>query len=174
LQAENCGLLLLEGLAQVLMRDAELGQLPVEPRDFFVPLLEGRLRPLECGVLLLESALGLFPRQALTLEGGPSLSEGSSLLLKLSVCLLARILLLLEPSFCRGEGDGLVSQASPQQLGLLSFLLGLALPGSRPLEGGAVLLKLSSSGSQPPLELRRHNLHCGRIPTRLPQRLVPL
>jgi hypothetical protein len=61
-QAENRGLLLLEGLAQILMRNAELGQLPVELRYFFVPLLEGRLRPLECGALLLESALGLFPR----------------------------------------------------------------------------------------------------------------
>jgi hypothetical protein len=46
-QARNCGLLLLEGLAQVLVRDADLGQLPVEPRDFFIPLREGRLRPLE-------------------------------------------------------------------------------------------------------------------------------
>jgi hypothetical protein len=52
-QAENHGFLLLEGLAQVLVRDAELGQLPVEPRDFFVPLLEGCLRPLEYGALLL-------------------------------------------------------------------------------------------------------------------------
>jgi hypothetical protein len=52
-QAENHGFLLLEGLAQVLVRDAELDQLPVEPRDFFVPLLEGCLRPLECGALLL-------------------------------------------------------------------------------------------------------------------------
>jgi hypothetical protein len=72
-QAENRGFLLLEGLAQVLVRDAELGQLPVEPGDFFIPLLEGRLRPLECGALLLESTLGLFPRQALALEGGLSL-----------------------------------------------------------------------------------------------------
>jgi hypothetical protein len=61
-QGENRGFLLLEGLAQILVRDAELVSLPVEPRDFFVPLLEGCLRPLECGALLLESALGLFPR----------------------------------------------------------------------------------------------------------------
>jgi hypothetical protein len=62
LQVENRGLLLLEGLAQVLVQDAELGQLPVEPRDLVVPLLENRLCPLECGELLLESALRLFSR----------------------------------------------------------------------------------------------------------------
>jgi hypothetical protein len=46
---------------QVFMRDAELGQLPVEPRDLVIPLLEGRPHPLKCGVLLLELALRLFP-----------------------------------------------------------------------------------------------------------------
>jgi hypothetical protein len=122
----------------------------------------------------LEAALGLFPRQALTLEGDLSLSEGGSLLLKLNARLLARILLPLEPLLRRGEGGGLVSQAGPQQLGLLSFLLSLTLPGSRPLEGGAVLLELSSGGSQLPLEFRRRNLHRGRILTRLPQCLVSL
>jgi hypothetical protein len=136
-----------------------LGQLPVKPRDFFVPLLKGRLRPLECGALLLESALGLFPRQEFTLESGPSLSEGGSLLLKLSARLLARILLPLEPLLRQGKGGVLVRQAGPQQLGLLSLLLGLALPGPRPLEGGIVLLELSSGGSQLPLEFRRCNLH---------------
>jgi hypothetical protein len=39
---------------------------------------------------LLESALSLFPRQALALEGGPSLGEGSPLLLELSLRLAAR------------------------------------------------------------------------------------
>jgi hypothetical protein len=74
-----------------------LDQLPIEPRDFFIPLLEGRLCPLECRALQLELALCLLPRQTLTLEGDPSVSEGSSLLLKLSTRLLARILLPLEP-----------------------------------------------------------------------------
>jgi hypothetical protein len=40
-QVTDRGLLLLEGLAQVLVRDAELDQLPVEPRDIVVPLLKG-------------------------------------------------------------------------------------------------------------------------------------
>jgi hypothetical protein len=170
LQAENRGLLLLEGLAQVLVRDAELGQLPVEPRDLFVPLLEGRLRPLECSALLLESPLGLFPRQALALEGGPSLSEGGPLLLKLSVRLLAHVSLLLKLLLRRGERSSLVFQAGPQQLGLLSLLLGLALPGPHPLKGSTFLLELSSGGSQLPLEFRRRNPHRGHILTRL----VPL
>jgi hypothetical protein len=63
---------------------------------------------------LLELALGLFPRKALTLEGGPSLNEGGSLLLNLSARMLARIPLPLELLFRRGEGSGLVSQAGPQ------------------------------------------------------------
>jgi hypothetical protein len=108
------------------------------------------------------------------LEGSPSLSEGGSLLLKLSARLLARIFLPLELLLRRGEGGGLVRQAGPQQLSLLSFLLNLALPGPRPLEGGVVLLELSLGGSQLPLGFRRHNLHRGHILTRLPQRLVPL
>jgi hypothetical protein len=103
LQAENRGFLLLEGLVQILVRDAELVELPVEPRDFFVPLLEGCLRPLECDALLLESALGLLLRQALVLESGPSLSKGSPLLLELSVRLLARVPLPLKLLLHRGE-----------------------------------------------------------------------
>jgi hypothetical protein len=42
------------GLALILVGDAQLVQLPVKPRDFFIPQLEGRLRLLERGALLLE------------------------------------------------------------------------------------------------------------------------
>jgi hypothetical protein len=46
---------------------------------------------------LLVSALRLFQRQTLVLEGGPSLSKGDPLLLELSLRLLARVALLLKP-----------------------------------------------------------------------------
>jgi hypothetical protein len=39
----------------------------------------------------LDQALGLLSRQTLALEGGPSLSKGGSLLLELSLRLLARV-----------------------------------------------------------------------------------
>jgi hypothetical protein len=54
LQVEDRGLLLLEGLAQIFVRNADLDQLPVEPRHLVLPLLKGHPRPLERGVLLLE------------------------------------------------------------------------------------------------------------------------
>jgi hypothetical protein len=72
---------------------------------------------------LLESALGLFPRQTLALEGGPSLSKGGPLLLELSLRLMAFMPLLLKPLLRRGKGGGLVRQASPQLLDLLGLLL---------------------------------------------------
>jgi hypothetical protein len=54
LQVKDRGLLLLEGLAQIFVRNADLDQFPVEPRHLVLPLLEGGLRPLERGALLLE------------------------------------------------------------------------------------------------------------------------
>jgi hypothetical protein len=129
--------MLLEGQAQVLVRDAELGQLPVEPRDIVIPLLEGRLCPLKCGALLLEPTL-LFPRQMLALEGGPGLGKGGPLLLELGLRPLACALFLLELLLRRGERGGLVGQAGPQLLRLLGLLFSLALPSSRSLESRAV------------------------------------
>jgi hypothetical protein len=54
------------------------------------------LRTFECGAFLLKEALGLFTRQALVLEGGLSLSKSDSLLLELSIRLLARVPLPLK------------------------------------------------------------------------------
>jgi hypothetical protein len=144
-QVTDRGLLLLEGLAQVLVRDAELDQLPVELRDLVFPLLEGRLRPLEHGVLLLEPTQRPLSRQAFPLERSPGLSEGSLLLLKLGLRLLARGLLLTELLLHRGKCGGLVRQGRPQPLGLLGLLLGQTLPGPCTLEGRAVLLELGTS-----------------------------
>jgi hypothetical protein len=91
------------------------------------------LRPLERGVLLLKPTQHLLPRQAFLLKCSPGLGEGSPLLLKLGLCLLARGLLLTELLLRRGERGGLVRQGCPQPLGLLGPLLGLTLPGPRPL-----------------------------------------
>jgi hypothetical protein len=107
-QVTDRGLLLLEGLAQVLVRDAELDQLPIELRGLVLPLLEGLLRPLERGTLLLEPTQRLLSRQAFSLERSPILGEGSPLLLKLGLLLLARGLLLTELLLHRGESGSLV------------------------------------------------------------------
>jgi hypothetical protein len=113
LQAKDRGLLFPDSLALILERDAQLGQLPVNPRDFVVPLLEGRPHPLERGTLLVKQTLGLLSHQALALEGGPSLSKGGPLLLELSLSLPARVPLLPKLLLRRGEGGGLVRQAGP-------------------------------------------------------------
>jgi hypothetical protein len=127
------------------MRDTELYQLPVELRGLVLPLLEGRLRPLERGALLLEPTQRLLSRQALLLERSPGLGEGSPLLLKLGFRLLVRGLLLTELLLRHGECGGLVRQGRPQPLGLLGLLPGPTLPGPRALEGRAVLLELGTS-----------------------------
>jgi hypothetical protein len=156
------------------VRDAELGQLPVEPRDLVIPLLEGRLCPLKCGALLLEPAQCPFPRQTLTLEGGPGLGKSGLLLLELGLRKLARDLFLPELLLHRGERGNLVCQASPQPLRLLGPLFCLALPSSRSLEGRAVLLELGPNRGHLGLPLRRQGSRPHQILPRLVLRLVPV
>jgi hypothetical protein len=76
-QVVDGGLLLLEGLAEIFTRNAVLDQFPVELRGFILPLLEGRLRPLERGTLMLEPTQRLFPRQALPLERSLGLGKSN-------------------------------------------------------------------------------------------------
>jgi hypothetical protein len=128
----DCGLLLLEGLAQILVREAELDQVPVEPRDLILSLLEGRLRPLERDALLLELTQRLLPRQAPPLKRSPGLDESGLLLLKLAFRLLACDSLLPELLLRHGERGSLVRQGRLQPLGLL--------------EGRAALLELGAGG----------------------------
>jgi hypothetical protein len=173
-QVEDRGLLLLEGLAQVLVRDAELGQLPVEPRDLVIPLLEGRLRPLKCSMLLLKPALRLFPCQMLALEGDPGLDKGGPLQLELGLRLRARDLFQPELLLRRGERDGLVRQAGPQLLRLFGLIFNLALPRSRSLEGCTVLLELGPNRGHLGLPLCRQALRPRQILSRLVQCLVPV
>jgi hypothetical protein len=118
--------------------------------------------------------LRLLPRHVLTLKGGLGLREGGPLLLELSLRMLARAPLLLELLLYHGEQGGLVRQVGTQPLSLLGFLLGLALPRLRPLEGCAVLLELGTSRSELCLPLRRRSPHSGQVLARLPQRLVLL
>jgi hypothetical protein len=107
LQVKDRGLLLLEGLAQIFVRNADLDQLLVEPRHLVLPLLEGGLRPLKRGALLLQLTQRLLPRQALPLERGPGLGKSSLLLLKLGLRPLVRDPFLMELLFRRGKRLGL-------------------------------------------------------------------
>jgi hypothetical protein len=71
------------------------------------------LCPLERGALLLEPNQRLLSRQAFSLERSLILGEGSPLLLKLGLRLLARGSLLTELLLRRGERDSLVRQGRP-------------------------------------------------------------
>jgi hypothetical protein len=114
------------------------------------------LRPLERGALLLKPTQRLLPRQAFPLEHSSGLGEGSPLLLKLGLRLLACGLLLTELILRRGERGGLVRQGRPQPLSLPGLLLSLTLLGLRALEGRAVLLELGTSRGDLGLPLRRY------------------
>jgi hypothetical protein len=70
LQLDERSPLLLEGLALVFMRDADLHQLPVEVRDLLLPRLERGPRLFERGTLPLELAHRLLARHPLLFEHG--------------------------------------------------------------------------------------------------------
>jgi hypothetical protein len=114
------------------VRDADLHQLAVEPRNLLLLLLERGPRLLECGTLPLELAQRFLTRHAPLLERGLSLDENHPLLLKLAFRLLACGSLLPELLLRRGESDSLVCQGCLQPLSLL--------------EGRAALLKLGAGG----------------------------
>jgi hypothetical protein len=132
LQLEIRGLLLLEGLAQILMRDADLHQLAVEPRNLLLLLLERGPHLLERGTLPLELAQRLLTRHSPLLKRGPGLDECGPLLLKLTLRPLACGSLLPELLLRRGERGSLVRQGYLQPLSLL--------------EGRAALLELGAGG----------------------------
>jgi hypothetical protein len=119
LQLEVRGLLLLEGLALVLVRDADLHQLPVEARHLLLLLLERGPRLLERGTLSLELAQRFFTRHTLLLERGPGFEECGPLLLKLAFRLLAGGSLQPKLFLRRGERGSFVRQGCLQPLSLL-------------------------------------------------------
>jgi hypothetical protein len=105
-------------------------------------------------------ALCLLPSQTLALEGSPGLDKGDPFLPELL--------------FRRGKGGSLVRQIGPQLLGLLSLLLGLALPSPCSLEGRTILLELGTSRAHLGLPLRHQGPRPCQILPRLLQRLVPI
>jgi hypothetical protein len=144
----------------VLVRDAEGDQLPVEPGDLVLPLLERRLRPLERGTLLLERR--------------PGLDEGGPLPLELTLGLLASGVLLSELLLHCDDRGGLVGEVGLQLLDLLGPLLGLALPTPRFLEDYAVPLKLGTDGDYLHFPISRHGTRSHQVFPRLLQRFIPV
>jgi hypothetical protein len=157
LQVDDHGALLLEGPLLIRVRDAEGYQLPIEPRDLGIPLLQRLLRPLEGGALLLERRLGIG-------KGGP-------LLLELALGLLAGGTLLPELLLrCSNRGD-LGGEGGLQLVGLLGLLLGFprpllgpALLGLRLLEPRADFPVLGPDGPHLRLPVGRHSAHLLQIP----------
>jgi hypothetical protein len=90
-------------------------------------------------------ALCLLQRHVFTLEGSSGLLESGSLLLELSLHLLARAMLLLELPLRHGERGSPLRRLDSQLLSLLGTLLSLALPRLRSLEGCTILFELGSS-----------------------------
>jgi hypothetical protein len=172
LQANDRGALLLEGPLLIRVRDAEGYQLPIEPRDLGVPLLQRLLRPLASG--------------ALPLERRPGVSKGGTLLLELTLGLLAGGTLLPKLFLHCGERGDLGGEGGLQFLGLLGPLLGLlgpllglpclllgpALLGQRLQEPRADLLVLGPDRRHLRLPIGRHGAHLLQIPPRLLQLLI--
>jgi hypothetical protein len=128
-------------LALVLVRDANLHQLPVEARHLLLLLLERGPRLLERGTLQVELAQRFLARHVPLLERGPSLDECGPLPLKLAFRLLAGGSILPKLFLRRGERGSLVHQGCLQPLSLL--------------EGHAALLELDADGGDFRLPCRR-------------------
>jgi hypothetical protein len=105
----------------IRVRDAESYQLPIEPRDLGIPLLQRLLRPLESGALPLKHRLGIG-------KGGP-------LLLELTLGLLTGGTFLPELLLHCGDRGDLGGEGGLQ----LVVLLGLLLSFLRPLLGPTLL-----------------------------------
>jgi hypothetical protein len=115
-------------------------------------------------VILLKQTLRLLPRHTLTLEGGPSLSKGSLLLLELSLHLLAHALLLLElPLSSVASRDTLSIRSAISCLASLAFSTAWLCQDHAP-----------SRVARSYWSWARVCPHRGQVLTRLPQSLVSL